>query len=405
MDKSINAIRNAKVQGYDALVDLNLKNGKIESITSARDQECSGTNEYDAQGCVVLPGLIDAHTHIDKSFNLGKNEVGSLFGAIESMREIKQSRALGEVVEKAEFAILQAMKNGTTLLRSHIDIGNTSDLDVLEAILALKKRYEKKIRLDCIALGSADTPENFANLKRAMALGADMVGGAPALSESPEVSIAHAIQLARDFNTGLDLHIDEHENTGPITLEILLRQLAQEPLGQPVLVSHCCALGHLDDDYLDHLLKMLVKENISLVTLPMCNLYLMGKTTHPSTRGVPPVQKLLDNGVNVVAASDNVQDPFNPYGKYSALQAAQLAGLVGNLTTSSEITASLDFVTHNAANALEIRHYGVDIDCDANLAIFNTSEIEKCVLTLPETKATFFHGNLVYEKQSKELWH
>ena len=67
---------------------------------------------------------------------------------------------------------------------------------------------------------------------------------------------------------------------------------------------------------------------ISVVSLPMCNLYLQDRRndgTTPRWRGVTLLHEMAARGINVCVASDNTRDPFYAYGDLDMLEVYRMA--------------------------------------------------------------------------------
>jgi len=121
----------------------------------------------------------------------------------------------------------------------------------------------------------------------------------------------------------IDVHIDEH---GDGTSDCLLK-LAQKTIEynyyNRVVAGHCSSLSLSPPRLFADTLTALSLSQITVVSLPMCNMYLQDRSVSGSTpkwRGIPPVQEMQKAGVHVVFASDNVRDAFYPYGDYDMLE-------------------------------------------------------------------------------------
>ncbi|WP_317930052.1 amidohydrolase family protein [Halioxenophilus sp. WMMB6] len=403
---AITKIWNAKLSNEPGWSHIEIVDGTIASLTTSNTlaDAPEAPGQLNAAGRVVLPGLIDAHTHIDKNFSPVANTAGTLAGAIEAMAEYKQQRTLVEVSAKAEQALQQAISHGVCLLRSHFDLGSFSDLDILAALVDLKERYQNRIDLHITAMGPTETRDNIILMREALALGADYIGGVPALTGNPFQAINHAVELALELDKGLDLHIDEKEGTEFLTLEMLADLCLACNFQLPVVASHCVSLAFLPEAARDALIEKVVAANIAIIGLPVCNLNLMSRQLWPAARGITPIKRLQQLGATVCVASDNVQDPFNPFGNYDPLLASHIACIAGQLTATEELHNAVDLVTNNPAKAFALANYGIAPGNPASLVITNAESYEHCNRTLPARLATVFKGNLVYQKEIIEHW-
>jgi cytosine deaminase len=362
-------------------------------------------NVWDLQGRVVLPGLVDAHTHLDKTYSTIENQSGTLGEALDVWRRVKPSRSRAAVQAAARRALRAAVANGVTAMRSHVDTEEPGDLGALEALLELRAEAHGVIDLQLVALGEAGgNAASRATIAQALALGADVVGGAPALCADPRRDIDAAFALAERHGTPLDLHIDETEDPASFTLEYLAEQTIRRGWQGRVTAGHCCALAFMDEAAAARVMDKVAEAQLHIVTLPSCNLVLMGRQRHPPPRGITRVGELLARGVNVCAASDNVRDPFNPFGSYDPLQIANLNAHAAHMSGAGGLAASLEMVTTRAARALALADYGLAPGRAADLVVLDCRELPEAVLSPPPRLATFKAGRLIVQTTHAQTW-
>jgi cytosine deaminase len=95
---------------------------------------------------------------------------------------------------------------------------------------------------------------------------------------------------------------------------------------------------------------------------PTANLFLQDAEPNrmPRLRGLAPAQELRNAGVDIMLGTDNVRDPFVPFGTLDPLQTLRLGWIAGHL----EPTAWLDTITKTPAGLFsqessEIREGGL----------------------------------------------
>ena len=160
--------------------------------------------EWDLAGRVVLPGLVDAHTHLDKSYVPTHNQSGTLLEAIDLWRAYKGKRTKADIQATVRRALQTAIANGVTAMRSHVDVESTGDLATVEVILEIKEEVRDQITLQLVALGYANgTTEQRDTIDNALRMGMDFVGGAPALCVDPQAEIDAAFVLAEKYGKPL----------------------------------------------------------------------------------------------------------------------------------------------------------------------------------------------------------
>ncbi len=396
-------LRNAHIADGAPLADIALTKGAVKAIGA--QLPLTGAQEWDLAGHVVLPGFVDAHVHLDKTFFPLPNRGGTLLEAIAIWGASRQTLSEASFVERANRAIKMAIQMGTTTIRTHVDTVTFSDLLALEAILAVREQWRAYIDLQIVALGHpGESAEHTAVVREALRLGADLIGGAPALLADPQRSIRAAFMLAEETGKAIDLHIDETEDPQANSLEFLAEQTHAHGMQGQVTAGHCCSLAFMDAPVVERILDKVAQAQLNIITLPSCNLVLMGRSHRPCPRGITPVKEMLARGINVCAASDNVSDPFNPFGTYDLLQMANLAAHVAHLSGDAEIFSSLQMVTQHPAQALGLKNYGVQVGAAADLVVIDTPTLQTALTTIAPRLATFKNGQLLVRTEISRQW-
>lgn len=397
-------LRQARLSDSAPLTDIAIDAGRITAVGVALP--LTAVNEWDLQGRVLLPGLADAHTHLDKTYFPLHNQSGTLIEAIEVWRAHKRSRTQEQIGATVRRALQTAVANGVTAMRSHVDVEGASDLITIETILTLREEWRDVITVQLVALGyPSGTAENRSAMRSALALGVDLVGGVPALTPDPHAEIDAAFALAEAFGKPIDLHVDETEDPQMLSLETLAEKTIAHGMQGQVTAGHCCSLAFVDQATAERIMDKVAQARLNMITLPSCNLVLMGRAQSPVPRGVTRVKELLARGVNVSAASDNVSDPFNPFGSYDLLQIANLNAHVAHLSGEAEIQQSLQMVTQNPAQALGLADYGIGMGKRADLVVVDTTTCLEAVTTIPPRLATFKNGRLLVQTRNDRHWH
>lgn len=397
-------LRQARLTDSAPLVDIALAAGRITAI--AGTLPLTAEQEWNVAGRVVLPGLVDAHTHLDKTYFPLHNQSGTLIEAIEVWRAHKRNRTKAQIQTTVRRALQTAVANGVTAMRSHVDVEAASDLATVETILALREEWREMIDLQLVALGyPGGSAEQVVAMRSALAMGVDFVGGVPALTPNPPAEIDAVFALAAAFGKPIDLHIDETEDAQMLSLETLAEQTIAHGMQGLVTAGHCCSLAFTDATVAARVIDKVAQARLNIITLPSCNLVLMGRPHQPPPRGITRVKELLARGVNVSAASDNVSDPFNPFGNYDLLQIANLTAHVAHLSGEVEIQQSIQMVTQNPAQALGLADYGIGVGKRADLVVVDTTTCLEAVTTIPPRLATFKNGRLLVQTRNDRHWH
>src|SRR4030067_928187 len=186
----------------------------------------------------------------------------------------------------------------------HLDCAFLSDPPNLSGTL------EEAIRINARLKISRSDEDIF---KKACRAGADVVSGMPHTEPSPEAAARHieiAFQIAAEFDADIDMHVDETDNPGSRTLELLADATLRHAYQGRVTAGHCCALAAYPDDYARHVIEKVSQAHINVITNPLVNLYLQGRhDRQPVRRGLTRVKQLLEAGATVACGSRGVAPP------------------------------------------------------------------------------------------------
>ncbi len=298
---------------------------------------------------IAFGGFTESHCHLDKTLTIKEvgNPSGTLMEAIYKWVAYKPQITRADYLRRGSLALEMALASGTTRLRTHVDV-DASGFLALETMLELREMYKDKILIQIVALGNPSEERDL--MRQAMQLGADAVGGCPAIRADGALEVRKALELAAEFNKPVDLHMDENDQTN--FLEVLADMVLETGFRLPVMAGHCCSLDFMPESDAARVIEKVAMAKISIVSLPACNLNLQGRGIHPMPRGITRVAQLLEAGVNVCFGSDNVQDPFHPVGNYDLLYAAHLGATATHLTHQAGLESAFKMITKNADFAL-----------------------------------------------------
>jgi cytosine/creatinine deaminase len=389
-------LRNARVDD-GPLQDIALEAGKI--VAMADKLEDSGREERNLEGRIVLPGFVEAHCHIDKTLTIDRveNASGTLMEAIINWVAFKPQLTREDYLVRGRRALLMALRAGTTSLRTHVDVDANGFL-ALESMLELKQEFAGHVDMQIVALGGPGVSDaEFAAMQYALEMGADVVGGCPAIRSDPKAEIVRALELAERFGKPVDLHVDENENPESISLETLAEETIARGLEGRVTAGHCCSLAFMDERTADRVIQKVARARINIVTLPACNLVLQGREMNPTPRGLTRVKQLLEAGVNVVTGTDNVQDPFQPLGNYDLLAAANLTALAAHMTGRAQMLETLEMISTRAAKVLDLEHHGLRVGFNADLVVIDAQSRLEALAQASTNRMVIKAGKILHE--------
>jgi cytosine deaminase len=316
-------------------VDVTLDGGTVSGVFPARlhgNRNANSTSDHstlDLSGFLLLTAPAEPHAHLDKalSWDLIDPPMGDLELAIQSWRDYTEVMTVESIADRARRAALLLLRQGTTAVRTHVDMLVGDDpMRGVRALVRVRDELCELMDIELVALAGPFVPSE--HVDEALDLGVDLVGGAPHLAEDPIADLRRLIGIAERRGVGSDIHTDE-SLTGAPTLGEYARLVRGWRV--PASAGHCVRLGTLEPTELAAVIAEVLASDLGIISLPITNLYLQG-WQHPvgTPRGLTALRALLDAGVRVAAGADNVRDPFNPVGRSDALETASLLVSAGH---------------------------------------------------------------------------
>ena len=309
---------------------ISIEGGRIAAIGGAARP---GSATLDAGGALALPGLIEAHTHLDKSLvgmDWYKNAVGpSLADKIDNERAARAALGLDPRRQSERLARL-ALSHGSTQIRSHVDVDTEIGVRHVEGVLATRDALRDLVGIQTVAFpqsGLLIRPGTLALMEQALRLGAELVGGLDpcAIDRDPKGHLDAIFGLAERFGRPLDIHLHEPGEMGAFSIELIVERTRALGMAGRVAISHAFCLGMVAPAAADALIASLAEAGIAIVT------------TAPPSRPAPPLRRLLAAGVLVAAGSDGVRDTWGPYGNADMLERAMLLGMRQDMRRDDEL--------------------------------------------------------------------
>lgn len=322
------------VEGYSApakeglvSADLVIAEGRIESILTPGTAPAA-LPSLDMRDGMVWPCLVDMHTHLDKGhiWERRRNPDGSFMGALENVGADRAANwSADDVRARMEFSLKTAYAHGTKLIRTHLDSIPPQHGISFEVFSELKEDWKDRIALQAAALLPLESvldEKVFGDIVAVTKRHGGLLGGATRILPDFEKILETLFRAAADNGLDIDLHVDETEDKQVLTLKTIAETKLKTGFEGSVTVGHCCSLARQDDDLARETIDLVAKAGLSVVSLPMCNMYLQdrhaGRT--PRWRGVTLFHELAAAGVKTAVASDNTRDPFYAYGDLDGVE-------------------------------------------------------------------------------------
>ncbi|GAB4238423.1 MAG: cytosine deaminase [Stanieria sp.] len=357
------------------LVNIEIENGKIKQIISAQ-QESNFNNSINLNKSIILPCLIDCHTHLDKGhiWQRSHNLYGTFDNALDiAIQDAEKYWQAEDVYRRMEFGIKCSYAHGTIALRTHIDsYGEQAEIS-LNVFQQLKQKWQDKITLQAVSLVSLDYYQTEAGITLADKIAeiGGILGGVAFMNPELDSQLDTVFTLAKERNLDLDFHADENNDPNSICLQKIAEAAIRNQFKGKILCGHCCSLAVQSEEVVEKTIALVKQANLGVVSLPMCNLYLQDRKprTTPFWRGVTKVHELKQAGIPVAFASDNCRDPFYGFGDHDVLEVFNQSVRIAHLDTP--YSDWISSVTTTPADLMGLSDLGkIEVGQAANLIIF-----------------------------------
>lgn len=380
------------------IVDIRICLDTIDEVAASLTAQ-SDEHVIDLSGHLLLPAFVEPHAHLDKAFLSERfaNDAGDLMGAIVAMQQNRHFITYADTVKRAERAVRLMVRNGASAIRTHADTTTENGLMSVEALAEVRRRTADICDIQIVSLVSwpvtgAAGADSRTLLREALERGADLVGGCPHLDDNPEGANETLLEIASEYQRGVDLHTDENLDPQKNGLEDLARRVLASGFEYSVTASHCVSLGSQTLRRQDEIAELVAAANISVVALPHTNLFLQGREHQQSMpRAITAVKALKARNVNVCAGADNLQDPFNPMGRGDPLETASLMVMLAHLLPHQ----GLDVVSANARQALGLPPVLVESGSIADLVAIKVKSVREALAFGPPERIVLHRGLVV----------
>lgn len=383
-------IRNVRPMNATA-TDLLVQSGKIAEVANGIAAP-DGVEVIDGGGRLLFPGLIDAHTHMDKTLlGMGwyRNEVGpTLMDKIENERNLRRELGIDSHQQSSRHARI-AIADGTTHIRTFVDIDTEVKLGGFEGTARMREDFKDALDVQIVAFpqsGMLIRPGTVELMEESLRQGADVVGGLDpsSVDRDPAKHLDVIFGLAEKHDKDVDIHLHEPGDLGAFSIELIAERTKVLGWQGRVVISHAIALGGVDDAYLDRLIALLLENDITIMSHGPSGL-----------RPVPSVKRLRDAGVRMCTGNDGIRDSWGPLNMPDMLLRSFIIAYRNNLRRDDEIEMVLDIVTYGGARVLGDERYGLEPGCWADFVLVDGETHVEAVIERPKRHLVVKHGRVV----------
>ena len=381
-------LKNVRPMGGET-TDMLIRAGRIEAIGPGL--QAPDVKLENGGGALAIPGLVEAHTHLDKSlWGMGwrKHQAGPLLiDKIETERRLKQEWGIDPARQSAR-QLVQSLSKGSTHILTHVDVDDAVGLAGVEGVLATRQKYADVMDIQIVAF-----PQSGIMIRRgvaelldeAMRLGCDVVGGLDpcGIDRDPKAHLDVVFALAQKYAKPVDIHLHELARLGAFSMELIIERTRALGMQGQVTVSHAFCLGDPDQALVTPLMEAIAALDIGIMS-----------TGSPSAP-VPPLARLVGMGVRFCAGSDGIRDTWGPYGSADMLERAKLLGMRNNLRHDADVEMALGVCTSGGAAIMRLADYGITPGCHADLVLLDGETLTEAVVTHGPRRLVVKRGRIV----------
>jgi cytosine/creatinine deaminase len=365
-------VRNACLVEADALCvsDIGIRGGAIVAVAPGLEADAQ---ELDAGRCLVVPGMIETHIHLDKTCILDRCRIeeGTVAEAVRQTANAKRDFTVEDVYARGRKTLERCISHGTMRMRTHVELDPGIGMIGFDAIDQLARDYAWALDVELCVFpqeGLTNNPGTEELLIEGLRRGARTIGAVPYFDTDPRAQIDRIFAIARDFDAEIDMHLDLAETTDGMQIEYVCRKTEEFGWGGRVAVGHVTQMSLLQPERFAAIAANLANAGVAVTVLPSTDLHLMGRShNHAVPRGVVPVEPLRRAGVTCSISTNNVLNPFTPYGDGSLIRMANLYANICHVSRPADLAGCLDMITGSAAKLMRLDDYGIRLGAPADL--------------------------------------
>ena len=405
-------IRNARVDTKNGIVsglDIGVADGRIVEIKPGLALDGAG-EVVDAGGCFVSPGLVESHFHLDKALIHDRCAPPKDRRATDHMQRtaaIKGAFTVEDVYARARDTLEQCLLNGVTHMRTHVEVDPNVGLRGYEAIERLARDYAWAIDLQLCAFlqeGWTGVDGADANVLAALDRGATVLGGAPRYDGDGPAQIERIFLLAREYDVDVDIHLDGGHTTHDIAVWQVCDLADKIGWGGRTAIGHGAKYASLPEAEVAALGRRLADSGVAVEVLPATDLFNNGRhMEHSVLRGVADGNALIAAGANCSISTNNVMNPFTPFGDCSLVRIVNLYANVVQRGTDEDLAVCFDMITGRAARILRRDDYGIAAGNPADLVVWNAKAPAEVIARIAQPLAAFKRGRRLFTREMPAL--
>ncbi|HCX27527.1 MAG TPA: N-ethylammeline chlorohydrolase [Candidatus Portnoybacteria bacterium] len=360
----------------------------------------------DGSGQVIMPGLINAHTHAAMTLLRGYADDMPLMDWLnKKIWPAEAKMKPKDIYEGAKLACQEMLASGTT---TFFDMYWQPEPTIKAINEAGSRGFVGPLIIDLgsINIGPAQIEQTYNKLKSKLNSALELTIAPHSIYAVSKSTLIWCQRFAQRNKLLLHIHLAETEEE----VKNCLKQHCCRPveylekigfLGDNVVAAHACWLSNKE-------IKILAKRGVSVAHCPASNLKLVS--------GIMPLGKLLKAGVNVALGTDGPSSNNN----LDMFEDMKIAALIHKWNERNPAAADaqtiLDIATINGAKALkmpnEIGVIDIGMEADIILVNFNQPHLTPCFNPIShfvyaargsDVEITMVGGKIIFQKSHARI--
>jgi cytosine deaminase len=379
--------------------DVAIRDGRIHRIGAALD--APGGETLDVTDKLILPGFVESHIHPDKAFIADRTQGLSVGGPTPQtlVAELKKKFTVEDVYQRARRVMALAVRHGCTTMRAHVEIDSFVELRGVEALRRLQKELAGVLDLQLIAFAQEGIFHEGVTqdlLREALKSGLSWLGGCPYMDRDQRAHIDWFFETAQAFGVPLDFHADSADDPAMLTSDYIAEQTIARGMQGRVTLGHLCMLDVLEPDHRARVIAKLGDARIHVISLPATEMHVKARADVRRTwRGVARLGELRAAGLNVSLSTNNIVNPFTPYGHPDLLRQTLVAAMAMHLGNLDQLAWLPELITTNPARAIGLEGHGLAEGCRADLVVLDARDAAQAITEQAEKLFVIKAGRVV----------
>lgn len=361
-------IRQANLLDGGPPKDIYLENRIVRKVAVGLEPD-EGAEVIEAQGRIVISGLVNAHAHLDKSLIIDQRPYLDEPPPVRAgwVRELKQDFTKNDIKARAKKVIEMSVESGVIGIRTNVDVDPLVGLKGVEALLELRQELADTVDIQVVAFnqeGFGRFPQTKELLEESLKMGADCVGGHTSMdADAKKEHIDLIFELAARYQVDIDFHADETGRPEDHMLPYLIEKTIAEGYQGRVNAIHCCSMAVIPEEEVRRDLEGLQQAKINVVVCP----------TAVATRKLTEIKRMLPLGIGLGIGTDNIQDLFNPLGNGNLWEIGQLLAYVKRFYDNTELEALFAMLTNSSCSFTDISRFTIREGNKAKICLLKAS--------------------------------